>query len=57
MEVRAEFLVNYAERHGPITVRGLYYQAEVAKVVGIDKTEAGYGKVQHHLKPPPRKSS
>jgi hypothetical protein len=49
MEVRAEFLVNYAEQHGPITVRGLYYQAEVAQVAGIDKTEAGYGKVQHQV--------
>jgi hypothetical protein len=49
MEKRAEFLVSYAEAHGPITVRGLYYQAEVAAVAGIDKTEAGYAKVQRQV--------
>jgi hypothetical protein len=49
MEGRAKFLVDYAERHGPITVRGLYYQAEVAGVPGIDKTESSYGKVQRHV--------
>jgi hypothetical protein len=46
MEERARFLIDYAERHGPITVRGLYYQAEVAGIPGIDKTEASYSKVQ-----------
>ncbi|GGL58458.1 hypothetical protein [Wenxinia marina] len=46
MEERAEFLIDYAARHGPITVRGLYYQAEVAGLPGIDKTEGGYAKVQ-----------
>jgi hypothetical protein len=46
MEERARFLIDYAERHGPITVRGLYYQAEVAGLPGIDKTEASYTKVQ-----------
>ena len=46
MEERAKFLIDYAERHGPITVRGLYYQAEVAELPGIDKTEASYTKVQ-----------
>jgi hypothetical protein len=46
MEKRAEFLVDYAEQHGPITVRGLYYQAEVAGIPGIDKTDGGYDKVQ-----------
>jgi hypothetical protein len=49
MEERAEFLIDYAEQHGPITVRGLYYQAEVAEVPGIDKTEAGYVKVQRQV--------
>jgi hypothetical protein len=49
MEERAEFLVDYAEAHGPITVRGLYYQAEVAGIPGIDKTEASYGKVQRQV--------
>ena len=46
MEERAAFLIDYAECHGPITVRGLYYQAEVAGIPGIDKTESGYNKVQ-----------
>jgi hypothetical protein len=49
MAERAEFLVAYAEEHGPITVRGLYYQAEVANVPGIDKTESSYGKVQRQV--------
>jgi hypothetical protein len=49
MEARAEFLIDYAERYGPITVRGLYYQAEVARVAGIDKTDAGYVKVQRQV--------
>jgi hypothetical protein len=49
MEGRAAFLIDYAERHGPITVRGLYYQAEVAGVPGIDKTESSYGKVQRQV--------
>jgi len=46
MEERAAFLIDYASAHGPVTVRGLYYQAEVAGVPGIDKSEAGYNKVQ-----------
>jgi hypothetical protein len=49
MEQRAKFLTDYAEEHGPISVRGLYYQAEVAKVAGIDKTESGYVKVQRQV--------
>jgi len=49
MEERAEFLIDYAEQHGPITVRGLYYQAEVGGVPGIDKTKSGYGKVQRQV--------
>jgi hypothetical protein len=49
MENRARFLIDYANRHGPVTVRGLYYQAEVAKLPGIDKTESGYGKVQRQV--------
>ena len=40
MEERAEFLIDYAAEHGPVTVRGLYYQAEVAGVPGIDKTDS-----------------
>ncbi|MBC7286134.1 hypothetical protein, partial [Hoeflea sp.] len=46
MEERARFLIDYAVEHGPVSVRGLYYQAEVHEVPGIDKTESGYNKVQ-----------
>jgi hypothetical protein len=46
MEARADFLLSYAALHGPVTVRGLYYQAEVASIPGIDKTEGSYDKVQ-----------
>ena len=49
MEERAAFLIDYAVAHGPITVRGLYYQAEVAELPGIDKTEGGYAKVQSQV--------
>ena len=48
----AEFLIRYADKHGPITVRGLYYQAEVAGVEGIDKDESGYLKVQRQVLQP-----
>src|SRR5260370_2894092 len=46
---RAQFLIAYANEHGPVTVRGLYYQAEVAELPGIDKTESSYGKVQRQV--------
>lgn len=49
MEDRAVFFIEYARQHGPITVRGLYYQAEVRGIPGIDKTEAGYTKVQQQV--------
>ena len=49
MEERAEFLIAYAEEHGPVTVRGLYYQAEVHGVPGIDKDDKGYSKVQNQV--------
>jgi hypothetical protein len=49
MEERAAFLINYAEQSGPVTVRGLYYQAEVALLPGVDKTENGYNKVQRQV--------
>ena len=49
MQVRADFLAAYAEEHGPVTVRGLYYQAEVAGIPGIGKTESGYNKVQSQV--------
>jgi hypothetical protein len=45
MEERAEFLIAYANAHGPISVRGLYYAAEVAGVPGIDKSDLAYGRV------------
>jgi hypothetical protein len=43
---RKEFLLAYARAHAPVTVRGLYYQAEVAGVPGITKEENSYGKIQ-----------
>ena len=46
MEERAQFLISYAREHSPVTVRQLYYAAEVAEVSGIDKTEGSYKKVQ-----------
>lgn len=46
MRQREAFFVDYAHAHGPITVRGLYYQAEVHGIPGIDKTDSGYRKVQ-----------
>jgi hypothetical protein len=49
MAERAAFLIDYARTHGPVTVRGLYYQAEVHAVSGIDKTDAGYSKVQRQV--------
>lgn len=44
MEARAEFLIQYAFAHGPVTVRQLFYAATVAGL--IEKSESGYGKVQ-----------
>jgi hypothetical protein len=49
MEERAEFLIDYAKKHGPVTVRGLYYQAEVHGIPGIDKQDNSYGKVQRQV--------
>jgi hypothetical protein len=46
MEQRAAFLIGYASEHGPVTVRQLYYQAEVRGLPGVDKTENGYNKIQ-----------
>jgi hypothetical protein len=45
MEERARFLIDYAEKHGPVTVRGLYYQAEVAdrlKYLWVESGGAGH---------------
>jgi hypothetical protein len=49
MEVRAEFFISYSQEHGPVTVRGLYYQAEVHGIPGIDKDDHGYAKVQRQV--------
>lgn len=49
MEERAAFLIDYASAHGPVTVRGLYYQAEVAGNPGIDKSANSYAKVQRQV--------
>jgi hypothetical protein len=37
MQERAHLLVEYARKHGPITVRGLYYQAEVHIIAPSDR--------------------
>jgi hypothetical protein len=49
MEERAEFLIEYAQEHGPVTVRGMYYQAVVRGIPGIDKDDHGYAKVQRQV--------
>jgi hypothetical protein len=49
MGERALFLVDYAHQHGPVTVRQLYYRAEVEGLPGIEKTEDGYNKVQRQV--------
>jgi len=45
MEERAELFIEYAQEHGPVTMRGMYYQA-VRGISGIDQDEHGYAKVQ-----------
>jgi hypothetical protein len=49
MEERAKFLISYAEEHGPVTVRGLYYQAEVRGLPGVTKDDKDYSKVQRQV--------
>jgi len=49
MAERAVFLIAYATAHGPVTVRQLYYRAEVEGLSGIDKTESGYDKIQRQV--------
>jgi hypothetical protein len=49
MQIRAKFLIDYAKAHGPVTVRGLYYQAEVAKLPGITKDDGDYDKIQRQV--------
>lgn len=46
MEERAVFLIDYACRNAPVTVRQLFYAATVAGVSGISKDDNGYNKVQ-----------
>ena len=47
MEARAEALLDIAEAMQPCTVRQVFYQATVRGLV--EKTEAGYAKVQRQL--------
>jgi len=49
MEARATFLLAYADRHAPVTVRQLYYVAEVHGVPGITKSDGDYDKVQRQV--------
>jgi hypothetical protein len=49
MEDRARFLIDYATEHGPVSVRGLYYQAEVAGLPGIGKDDLSYCKIQRRV--------
>jgi hypothetical protein len=49
MTERADFLISYAREHGPVTVRQLYYQAEVAGLPGIGKDENSYAKIQRQV--------
>lgn len=47
MKARTEFLINIVADIAPCTVRQVFYQAMVRDIV--EKTEAGYGKVQRML--------
>lgn len=49
MEVRAQFLIAYANKHAPVTVRQLFYAATVADMPGIEKDDRGYVKVQRQV--------
>jgi hypothetical protein len=49
MEERAVFLLAYAAKHGPLTVRGLYYAGEVAGLPGINKDDGAYSKIQRQV--------
>jgi hypothetical protein len=49
MEQRARFLIAKAQELGPVTIRGLYYQAEVAGLPGITKDDSGYNKIQRSV--------
>jgi hypothetical protein len=49
MEERAEFLIDYAAKHFPVTVRQLFYAATVAGVPGIAKDDNGYNAIQQQV--------
>ena len=49
MEERAEFLIAYAEEHGLVTSRQLYYQSVVHSLPGIEKDDNGYDKIQRQV--------
>jgi hypothetical protein len=49
MEERAQFLIKYAYVHGPVTVRQLFYRAEVEGLPGVEKDESGYIKIQRQV--------
>ncbi|TIN37613.1 MAG: hypothetical protein E5Y32_26475 [Mesorhizobium sp.] len=49
MEIRAQFLIAYAAKHFPVTVRQLFYAATVAGVPGIGKDDNGYNAVQQQV--------
>lgn len=49
MEARATFLLAYAREHAPVTVRQLYYVAEVHGVPGITKSDGDYDKIQRQV--------
>ena len=49
MEERAAFLIDYADEHGPVTVRQLFYQAVVRELPGIEKDDSGYNKIQEQV--------
>ena len=46
MGERRQALVDLAHEHGPCSVRHLFYASVVEGVAGVEKTEAGYRKVQ-----------
>jgi len=49
IEERARWFINYGAKHGPVTVRQLYYRAVVEGITGIEKTDSGYAKVQRQV--------
>lgn len=49
METRARFLMDYAAKHSPVTVRQLFYAATVAGLPGIQKDDNGYNAIQQQV--------